>query len=293
MLEWYFRNARALEIALFKYELDRNPKNEIVECLKAYQNEDGGFGHGLEPDCMNPMSSPIQTWSATQIILSLKLEKHPMIESILTYLEHTKDFKDNRYANTIESNNDYPHAPWWHFSEDCYKGWNPTVSLVGFILRYGDSKTQFYKKMTQIAKEAVDEVIKNGSQEMHELSCFLELRKALVITGLSKEVNFVAFEDQLKTSMAQLIEDDITKWSGYVCRPSTFIIAPEDFQSEFYSDLIKSEIQFLEETRNNKGLWDIPWSWGQYEEDFHVSKRQWEGIVGLKYMKFIKAFKGV
>ncbi|MFA6693930.1 MAG: hypothetical protein WCS44_03750, partial [Bacillota bacterium] len=56
-----YRNARPLDLALWKYHFEAGGSDAVVEALSHYQNLDGGFGHALEPDCWNPNSSPIQT----------------------------------------------------------------------------------------------------------------------------------------------------------------------------------------------------------------------------------------
>lgn len=292
MYNWYLRNARALEVALYEYHFQKGTSSPVEKALKAYQNDDGGFGHGLEPDCLNPHSSPIQTWAATQIILECQLDQSDMIEGILKYLESKEAFKNKRYGSTVLSNNDYPRAPWWTYSDKAYEGWNPTASLVAFYLIYGDKSHPHYKLVVDLGKDAVEDLIQNGCQEMHELNNYLELRSGLVKSGMTELVAFSDFEDRLSKDMLSLIEMDDTKWGDYVCRPSTFVLKTSDFLSDQLTDLIQKELVFLQEQRNQEGLWDVPWSWGQFESDFYVSKRHWEGIIGLKYLKFIKSFKG-
>ena len=80
-----YKNARPLDLARWKYLFEEGSKEDVLTALAAYQNEDGGFGHALEPDCWNPDSSPIQTWVATEIIKEVGLEEkdHPIIQGIL------------------------------------------------------------------------------------------------------------------------------------------------------------------------------------------------------------------
>lgn len=49
-----YRNARPLDLARWKYHFENGSEQEVLAALSAYQNEDGGFGHGLEEDNMNP-----------------------------------------------------------------------------------------------------------------------------------------------------------------------------------------------------------------------------------------------
>ena len=118
-----------------------------MKVLTAYQNEDGGFGHAPEEDCWNPESSTVQTWAATQIIreVDLKEKEHPIILGILRYLENTKYCDGYVWANSIPSNEAYPHAPWWNYTDVNGINYNPTASLIGFILLYASPKSSTYQ----------------------------------------------------------------------------------------------------------------------------------------------------
>ena len=62
-------------------------RNQAAEVLSGYQNADGGFGWGLEPDCMNPQSSPYQTGSALALAEALQLDAHdPLYRGAFAYL---------------------------------------------------------------------------------------------------------------------------------------------------------------------------------------------------------------
>ena len=51
--------ARLVERRLFATCLGGAPPAGVVDALRGYQNDDGGFGHGLEPDTLCPASLPI------------------------------------------------------------------------------------------------------------------------------------------------------------------------------------------------------------------------------------------
>lgn len=77
-----YRNARPLDIARWQYHFEGGSKKAVLTALAVYQNEDGGFGHALEPDCWNPNSAPIQTWTATEILREIDFtdSTHPIID---------------------------------------------------------------------------------------------------------------------------------------------------------------------------------------------------------------------
>ena len=49
-------NARPLERARFDYHFASGPISDVLTQLEAFQNNDGGFGHGIEPDLRMPLS---------------------------------------------------------------------------------------------------------------------------------------------------------------------------------------------------------------------------------------------
>lgn len=110
-----YRNARPLDLARFHFHFEHGGAEAVLAALSAYQNADGGFGHALEPDAWNPASAPIQTWAATEVLRELGFfdSAHPLVAGILRYLESGRDFDGHTWANTIHSNADHPHAPWW------------------------------------------------------------------------------------------------------------------------------------------------------------------------------------
>lgn len=50
---------RPLEQALCAHHFTEPCPEQVISELAKYQNEDGGFGHGLEPDFRLPASSPM------------------------------------------------------------------------------------------------------------------------------------------------------------------------------------------------------------------------------------------
>ena len=47
---WMHRHARPVDLARWKYWQGTGSASSVLEALGWYQNEDGGFGFGLEPD---------------------------------------------------------------------------------------------------------------------------------------------------------------------------------------------------------------------------------------------------
>lgn len=174
--QWMEQYARTLELVRFQYLFERGSKENYYKELMKYQNRDGGFGYGLEPDSTNPYSTPIQTWMAFELILELKLPKNdPMVKNTINYLTQTPFFENGFWYATIPSNDQYPHAPWWSFKEESkIWGYNPTAAIAGFMYKNAlkEANKLFSKEIIQ---RAIDDFLKGDFDEMHELRNFIEL----------------------------------------------------------------------------------------------------------------------
>lgn len=147
---WMNRNARPLEVALWKYNFENGSKEDVLSTLQFYQNDDGGFGHALEADNWNPNSSPYTTVTAINILKNINFtdKQHSIIQGIFKFLESSTYCTENGWYFNIPTNNDFPHAPWWNYNMEAnaVEGIGVTAELVGFIIRFADVDSEIYKK---------------------------------------------------------------------------------------------------------------------------------------------------
>src|SRR6056297_782147 len=115
MIDKYLKDhCRLLEKKLFEYYFkDAKPK-EVVNALKLYQNQDGGFGQGLESDFRMPDSSPMTTSIGVRILKDFDSSKKSkmMLRRAVKYFESSFDENRHGWYALTEVVNDYPHTPW-------------------------------------------------------------------------------------------------------------------------------------------------------------------------------------
>lgn len=293
--EFIYKNARPLDIARWNYLFEDGNKEEVLTALAVYQNEDGGFGSALEPDCWNPNSAPLQTWSATIILKELKLEdrNHPIIQGILRYLSSGEEFDGHTWANAIASNNDFPHAPWWSYGETQEITYNPTASFIGFIIKYAAKDSEIFKLACRLAKEAYSYFKTHVPMDsMHTVSCFVELYEYIKESSILQLLEMEEFKKLLNKQIQHVITSDIAKWeSNYVCKPSFLINSKA---SDFYFDnkeICKKECEFILISQKADGSWTITWSWSDYPEQWIISKNWWKSDLIIKNIRYIKAIQ--
>ena len=296
-----YHNARPLDIARFQYHFENGSREAVLAALASYQNGDGGFGHALEADAWNPNSTPIQTWAATEILREIGLTdaNHPIISGILSYLASGKDFEGRFWYNTVRSNNDYPHAPWWHTESDStsHNDYNPTACLAGFILRFAEPGGVLCQLGRRIAKEAIDTYMAGGLlEDMHTAACYTRLSEYIGEAGITDVLDNAALKEKLKLQVKHSITQNTAEWeTGYICRPSQFFNSKE---SPYYDDNKETadyECAFIRKAQLDDGSWAIPWSWADYPEEWAISKNWWKGngvILNLLYMNGIGKLEG-
>ena len=294
--KFILKNSRPLDMARWNYLFENGSKEDVISVLKTYQNDDGGFANALEPDCWNINSTPLQTWVATQIIKEINLDdkNHPIIKGILDYLSSKDEFDGHRWhgLNTVVTNDNYPHAPWWSYKQKQELTYNPTASLIGFILKYAEKDTAIYRSACELSEEAYDYFKKNFPLEsMHESACFVELYNYMKECSIFNLLDMEEFKKLLQKQIKQVITYDTKIWStDYICKPSLFINSKS---SDFYlenKEICDFEYEFILKTQNEDGSWRVTWDWNDYPEQWAISKNWWQSDIIIKNIKYIREF---
>ena len=294
--KFILKNSRPLDMARWNYLFENGSKEDVASVLKTYQNDDGGFANALEPDCWNINSTPLQTWVATQIIKEINLDdkNHPIIKGILDYLSSKDEFDGHRWhgLNTVVTNDNYPHAHWWSYRQKQESTYNPTASLIGFILKYAEKDTAIYSSACELSKEAYNYFKKIFPLEsMHESTCFVELYHYMKECSIFNLLDMEEFKKLLQKQIKQVITYDTKIWStDYICKPSLFINSKS---SDFYlenKDICDFEYEFILKTQNEDGSWGVTWDWSNYPEQWAISKNWWQSDIIIKNIKYIREF---
>ncbi len=290
---WVYRNARPLDLARWQYHFEQGKKEAVIDILKEYQNKDGGFGHALEADAWNPNSAPIQVYHAIELLNEIGFDEkqHAIIRGILRYLDSGMDYEEGIWVSAIESNNLYPHAPWWQRNgqNTGHDRFNPSAGLAGFGLYYGEKGSSLYDKCASVASEAAEYVLASEDLDMHVLRCFIAMTEYCRKAEVTDLFDLDCLEEKLRELVKNTITRDTSCWAdSYICKPSSFF---RSRNSVFYRDnkeISDYEIKFIRETRNKDGIWEVTWSWGAYPEEWAISKNWWQADIAMKNMLFLQ-----
>lgn len=287
-----YRNARPLDLARFQYHFENGSKEAVLNALSYYQNGDGGCGHAVEADSWNPNSTPLHSNTAAEILREIEFEdaNHPFIRGLLKYYGSGKDFDGKRWAVTVESNNDYPHAHWWHNDSvsTFHADYNGTAQIAGFIVRYAERDSELFRLGLRIVNEAIEAFLTEEQDDKHTCACYLRMLAYVERAGVTDLIKYDLLKAELHDAVKRFIAADKGKWGAYVCKPSDFFNSKD---SEYYAEnqeMAEYECEFILNTQLEDGSWDIPWTWRDFPNEWAISKNWWKGnniIVNLLYLK--------
>ncbi|MFD7287541.1 hypothetical protein [Streptomyces sp. NPDC059863] len=132
--------ARVLEQRRFAYHFltrstGRGRGAEAVEAaLTAYREEDGGYGHGLEPDLRGPVSQPLHTAHALRVLDSIGRCDGLRVERICRYLTAVST-AEGALPAVHPSLRGYPYAPRLQVVDDPSGDLLATGPVVGLLHR--------------------------------------------------------------------------------------------------------------------------------------------------------------
>jgi hypothetical protein len=136
-----FKNGRLLERQLFEYFFGDGTKQACLKALSAYQNEDGGFGNGLEPDILCPASSGIGAETAMYILELLGCQDSAMANSLAQWIIANQNMAgviDHPPMNFTK----YPYQSWWQ-KPDAER----VLTLAGLMKKWGIGPAAFLEKV--------------------------------------------------------------------------------------------------------------------------------------------------
>ncbi|WP_137992925.1 hypothetical protein [Streptomyces vilmorinianum] len=126
--------ARVLEQRRFAYHFLRGGAEPVEVALTAYLNEDGGYGHALEPDLRGPVSQPLHTGHALRVLDSIGRCGGLRVERICRYLTEVSTV-DGALPAVHPSLRGYPAAPFVPIVDDPPSALLSTGPVVGLLHR--------------------------------------------------------------------------------------------------------------------------------------------------------------
>jgi hypothetical protein len=274
------REARLLERRLFAACFLGAGPSGVVATLRGYRNEDGGFGHGLEPDVRCPGSLPIFVEVALQAMSTAAVCDTGLVLAACDYLARVA-----RRAGAgggvppagavIE---DFPHAA--HWTAWSYEpALNPTAGLVGLLHGLGAEHPWREEATAWCWQQLEREEPVADAHTLSEVLVFLAhvpdrdraLRRASELARRFGEVGMLLLDPAAP---------------GYGLTPLQLApTADSPWRALFPAAVIDSHLERLLRRQQPDGGWPIDW-----QPPSAAAALEWRGIVTLQALRTLVSY---
>lgn len=278
--EFIYRQGRVLEQRLFATIFEGAPAQGVINALRAYQNEDGGFGHGLEPDIRCPASLPIDVEMALLAMVLAGQGDPEMLRRAGDFLAQVADSAAAGGAvppahPVIEG---YPRAE--HWTEWTYSpGLNPTAGLVGLLRRLGVEHPWVSAGSAYCWSQLESGELPEGGHTLAEVLIFLDCNP-------ERERS-----DRLAaTVLERLPKAPQFRWDPldpeYGLTPLHLAPRPESRWRSLFSDAqITGHLDRMQADQEADGGWPLSW-----EPPSQASALEWRGSETLRALVSLSAY---
>jgi hypothetical protein len=288
--DFLYQNGRMLERASFAFHFEGGSASDALAELAGYQNSDGGFGHGLEPDFCTAASSGEATALALHVLGRLGIPaENPMVHSAVHYLLRTYNGLKGGWAIAPPEVNDAPHAPWWHYDAATGKAppetaVNPTAELAAGLYPYAKLlPPSFLERITEFSLSYLE--AQPDPLDMHDLVCLCRLADRLTPDVARRTW------PRLERAVLAVVGRDRAGWANYGPQPLTFIFLPDSPLANSLAHELEANLDYRIETQGADGSWAPNWSWGDfYAEAWPQARQDWQSALTLESLLTLQRF---
>lgn len=283
---WMYRNARALDLNIWKCLFLNGNAEDVANSLLYYQNEDGGFGNALDPDNWNSNSVP---YACVYAIETLNLVHyfdmcHPVYKGIKRYLENSSM---EQWVFTLPSNEDHPHAAFYNYSEayNDVQSLGIKIFLSAFVLAHMEN-TAIHESVLAHLDSFIHKIFENDLGDMGP-SSYITLVDTMQRVNISG-YNYDDLQNRLKAIVNEQMQKDEAMWNSYGYRPSDFIKSSSSIFLTGNEAIVEKECDYLIRTIPQNDIWPVSWCWFE-----NAQKYPKEEIISLHIAKARKCIERV
>jgi hypothetical protein len=284
-------HGRPVDQARFAYHFENGDSATVLQALAAFQNDDGGFGHALEPDLRTPASSAIATSTGLAILREVDAAvSDPVVADAVRYLLYSYDAARSVWPIVPPTVEDAPHAPWWTYadSEANFGGFlvNPRAALIGHLYYFSPGQEMLANVSQSLLAHM--ETIPDDDMGMHDLLSFLELAEVDNMPADQRQ-KVVA---KLRRAARHAVATDPAQWTEYNLRPLQVAPTPDSFlSSEIDHAAVDANLDYEIERQAADGSWDLAWSWDFVDAAaWAQAEKDWKGYHAVNTLRTLSAY---
>jgi hypothetical protein len=269
-------NARVIDRRRFQRLFEDGPATAVRDAVAAYRNDDGGFGHALEPDCRAPGSQSLAVEMALRIMDETDAWDEDLVRSACDWLAAVAP-AEGGVAFVEPTLAGWPHAPWW-VAEEGHPASVIVTALIASTLHARGFSHPWLDRATVLTWTLIDTLAEPGPYDMRAVFSFLQhvpdRDRARVVFG---RVGPLIFERKLVTL------DPGTP--GEVHFPLDFAPEPDSLGRALFDEAtIKAHLDHLAQAQREDGGWMFNWlAWSP------AAERDWRGFLTVDALRLLRA----
>ena len=269
-------NARVIDRRRFGRLFTGEPAAPVRDAVAAYRNQDGGFGHGLEPDCRAPGSQPAAAEMALRILDEAGAWDENLVRGACDWLAAVAPAGGG--AAFVEATLDgWAHAPWW-VPEDGHPASLIATGMIAGTLHARGFAHPWLDRATEVMWDRIAVLTEPQPYEMFGVLGFLQhvpdRDRAQAAFGL---VGPLILERKLVTLDPEAPGE----------RHGVLDFAPEPAslaRQLFDEAAVKAALDHLAQAQLGDGGWTFSWpAWSP------AAERDWRGFLTVDALRLLRA----
>lgn len=286
--QFVWLTGRVLEQRRFAHLFRGAGADPVYTALQAYANEDGGFGHALEPDVRGPASQPLPTMTALSLLDELGRCTGRSVERICRYLTSVTN-ADGAVPAVLASLRRYPHPPYLPVPEAPPSELLSTGRIVGTLHR-NEVWHAWLFRATEFCWRAVESLEDTHPYEAQSAVAFLDgvpdraraERAADRLGRIVRDRRLVALDPERAAELPVA--------PGYAPGEHHFAYdfasSPGSLARRWFSDAeMERSLDALAASQEDDGGWPIRW-----REWAPGTRLEWRPIVTVEALRTLRAY---
>ncbi len=269
-------HARVLDRRVFQRLFSGGAAEPVRDAVAAYRNDDGGFGHGLEPDCRAAASQPAAVEMALRLMDMTGAWDDRLVRDAIDWLATVAPAGGGApFARPTVTQG--PHAPWWQPDEGQRASLIQTGQISGLLYSRGFTHP-WLDGATEVMWSGIATLAEPGGYEMFGVLAFLQH-----VPDRSRAAEAFERVAPLLTSRGLVALDP--EAAGEVHTPLDFAPLPGSVARAVFDEAtIEAHLSHLAAAQHDDGGWMFDWpSWSS------AAEADWRGFVTVDALRVLRA----
>ena len=278
--------ARIIDRRRFARLFGDDDAQPVRDAVAAYRNEDGGFGHALEPDCRDPGSQPLAVEMALRIMDETGAWDDALVRGACDWLAAVAPAEGG--AAFVEGTlSGWPHAPWW-VPEQGHPASVIATGLIAGTLHVRRISHPWLDRADELMWARIGKLAEQGGNQLPSGP-----GGGYEMFGMLAFLQHVPDRDRARQAFRRIgpliIDRDLVALDpeapGEVHSPLAFAPQPDSLARELFDEAtIKAHLDHLAQAQRDDGGWTFNWlAWSP------AAERDWRGFLTVDALRLLRA----